>query len=105
MKRMRSMNPVLRVRIGVALAVPLFAASPSVGAWGPSAFYPTPVEPLMPGPERAQELRVETPGVLKPLGHAHWQSARRGWTGVPVREGDNLPDLGTSASGTPDPWR
>jgi hypothetical protein len=103
MKRMRSMNLVLRVRIGVALAVPLLAASPSVGAWGPSAFYPTPMEPLMPSPERAQELRVQAPGVLEPLAHAHWQSARRGWTSVPVREGDNLPDSRASASGTPDP--
>jgi hypothetical protein len=103
MKRMRSMNPVLRVRIGVALAVPLLAASPSVVAWGPSAFYPTPVDPLMPSPERAQQLRVQTPGVLEPLAHAHWQSARRGWTSVPVREGDNLPDSRASASGTPDP--
>jgi hypothetical protein len=64
MKRMRSMNLVLRVRIGAALAMPLLAASPSVVAWGPNAFYPTPVDPLMPGPERAQQLRIEVPGML-----------------------------------------
>jgi hypothetical protein len=100
MKRMRSMNLVSKVRIGVSL----LAASPSVVAWGPSASDPTPVDPLMPSPERAQELRVQTPGVLEPLAHAHWQSASRGWTGVPAREWSNLPDSGTSASGTSGPW-
>jgi hypothetical protein len=84
MKRKRSMNLVLRVRIGAALAVPLLAASSSVVAWGPNAFYPTPVDPLMPGPDRAQQLRIEAPGMLKTLGGAHWQSARRGWTGAPA---------------------
>jgi hypothetical protein len=81
MKRMRPMSLVLRVRIAAALAVPLLAASPAVVAWGPNAFYPTSVDPLMPGPERAQQLRVEAPGKLKTLGGAHWQSARRGWAG------------------------
>jgi hypothetical protein len=84
MKRMRSMNLVSTVRIGAALAVPLLAASPSVVAWGPSAVYPTPVDPSMPGPERAKQLRIEAPGMLKTLRGAHWQSARRGWTGVPT---------------------
>jgi hypothetical protein len=100
---MRSMNLVFRVRIGVALAVPLLAASPSVIAWGPKAFYPTAVDPVMPGPERAQQLRGEVPGALETLRYAHWQSARLGWTGVPVREGDKPGGSGASASGPSSP--
>ncbi len=93
------MISVSRVRLGAALVMPLLAASPSLLAWGPSAFYPTPMDPVMPDPERAQQLRLEVPGVLETLRHAHRQSARQEWTGVPAQEGDNRPDSGTSASG------
>jgi hypothetical protein len=99
------MNLVFRVRIGFALAVPLLAASPSVIAWGPNAFYPTPVDTVMPGPERAQQLRGEVSGVLETLRYAHWHSARLGWTGGPVREGDNPGGSGASAYGQSSPDR
>jgi hypothetical protein len=97
MKRLRSMSPVSGVGFGAGLTVALLAVSPSLFAWGPSAFYPTPMDPPMPSPEQAQQLRGEVPGVLETMRRAHWQSARREWTGVPVQDDDNRPDSGTSA--------
>jgi hypothetical protein len=99
MKRLRSMSPVFGVGLRTGLTVALLAVSPSLFAWGPNAFYPTPMDPLMPSPEQAQQLRGEVSGVLETMRRAHWQSARREWTGVPVQEGHNRPDSGTSAYG------
>jgi hypothetical protein len=100
MTRVRSMNLVSRVMVGTALTVPLLAVSPSLFAWELSALYPTPMDPLMPDPERARQLRAEVPGVLDTLRYAHWKSARREWTGVPARDVDSRPDSGVSASGS-----
>ncbi|HSO81737.1 hypothetical protein [Thiocapsa sp.] len=93
------MSPVFRVGLGTGLTVALLAVSPSLFAWGPSAFYPTPMDPSMPSPEQAQQMRGEAPGVLETMRRAHWQSARREWTGIPAQEGENRPDSGASADG------
>lgn len=87
MNQSRSMKHVLSVMLSAVLTVPLLTASPSLLAWGPSALYPTPMDPLMPSPERAQQLRLEIPRVLETLRQAHRQSASQEWTGVPAQEG------------------
>ncbi|MEA1052720.1 hypothetical protein U5801_23330 [Lamprobacter modestohalophilus] len=99
MTRWRSVQSPLGVRLGAGLLL-LFVVSPSLAAWGASAFYPTSVVPSMPEPERAQQLLAEPRGLIETLRAAHLQSARKGWMGVPGQPGSDLRHSGAAASGT-----
>ncbi|WP_462320947.1 hypothetical protein [Halochromatium sp.] len=77
----------------------LFGASTAVAGWGPNGFYPTSVRQQLPSPQQAQELLVESGGILSALRNAHWQSLRWGWGSISQQPGPRLEsDLSGSRS-------
>ena len=98
MKRVGCM-PSSKAALTAALMACLVGASPMAIAWVPASFYLVSVDPVMPSPMQAQQLKAVSFGMLARVRHAHQQALSAGWIGMPAR--DSIPDVDARAASRP----